>query len=97
MSISNLEDLSRVLSLAVRAFDSPEKSYKMGTIAMKIKQLLEDHIKKGEPLKLHTQNGKEGALLTDRGEFIPLDDLGYSSEMGFYRVSDFPFLENEAA
>ncbi|MBI3158804.1 MAG: hypothetical protein HYZ26_04290 [Chloroflexi bacterium] len=63
---------------------------------MKIRQILEQHIKNGEPIKLETQGGVEGALFTDRGEFIPLDDLGYSGELGFFRISDFPFMENEA-
>lgn len=64
---------------------------------MKIKKFLEDHIKNGEAIKMETHGGAEGALFTDRGEFIPLDDLGYSSELGFFRISDFPFMDNDAA
>jgi hypothetical protein len=65
--------------------------------AMKIKKILEEHIKSGEAIELETRGGQEGALFTDRDEFIPLDDLGYSGELGFFRISDFPFMDNEAA
>lgn len=41
------------------------------------------------------RDGKKGILFTgpdspDGGEFIPFDDLGYNSDLGFFRKSDFP-------
>jgi hypothetical protein len=63
---------------------------------MKIKQLVDQAIAAGQPLRLETEGGVAGVLVTDRGEFIPWPDLGYSSELGFFSVADFPFMENEA-
>jgi hypothetical protein len=63
---------------------------------MKIKDLIQKAIAEGQAIRVETQGDKEGAFLKDRGEFIPWDDLGYSSELGFFSVSDFPFMENEA-
>lgn len=63
---------------------------------MKIKEMIEKAIGEGEPIEIKTDGGKEGAFFSDRGEFIPFEDLGFSSELGFFSVSDFPFMENEA-
>lgn len=43
------------------------------------------------------QSGRAGVVFTDEGEFIPLADLAYNSELGFYQISLFPDVEPETA
>jgi len=47
----------------------------------------------------HTENreGGYGVVFHDEGEFIPMRDLGYSGRLGFYRLSAFPDVANEAS
>ena len=62
-----------------------------------IRELIDNYINnEGGKAQLETRGGKEGVFFTDREEFIPFDDLGYSSELGFFSISDFPFMESEA-
>lgn len=63
---------------------------------MKIKEMIEAAISDGDPIKIQTEGGKEGAYFEDREEFIAFEELGFSSEMGFFSLTDFSFLENEA-
>lgn len=63
---------------------------------MKIKELVDEAIGNGEKIEMKTEAGKEGVLMVDRGEFIPFDELGFSSELGFFSLVDFPFMDNDA-
>ena len=64
---------------------------------MTIHELVEQAIAAGEPLRIETRDGVEGVLIADREEFIAWEALGYSSELGFFDINEFPFMENEAA
>ncbi len=63
---------------------------------MKIKAMIEEAIGNGDPIEIKTDGGKEGAFFKDRDEFIPFAELGFSSELGFFSIVDFSFMENEA-
>lgn len=43
--------------------------------------------------RFDVQAGRAGVTFLDENEFIPLADLAYSSEIGFYRLSQFPDVE----
>ena len=45
--------------------------------------------------RFDVQSGRAGVVFTDEGEFIPLADLAYSRELGFYQISQFPDVEPE--
>ena len=40
--------------------------------------------------RLEYRQGKQGVLFLDEQQFIPLDDLAYSSDLGLYQKSKFP-------
>src|SRR5258708_3104916 len=40
--------------------------------------------------RIEYRQGKQGALFLDEQQFIPLDDLAYSSEIGLYQKRKFP-------
>jgi hypothetical protein len=45
---------------------------------------------------IEERNGEMGIVFHDENEFIPLADLGYNSQLGFYRLNLFPDAKNEA-
>lgn len=53
-----------------------------------------DHIRRsitdGLDARLDIQNGVQGVTFFDENEFIPLDDLNYNPEYGYFRISQFP-------
>ena len=57
---------------------------------MNIRQHVLKSIYAGLPARFDVQGAAAGVLFEDEQEFIPLADLGYSSELGYYRVSAFP-------
>jgi len=57
---------------------------------MNIRQHLLKSILSGLPARFDVQGAVSGVLFEDEQEFIPLSDLGYSSELGYYRLSAFP-------
>ena len=62
---------------------------------MNIRQHLLKSILSGLPARFDVQGAVSGVLFEDEQEFIPLSDLGYSSEIGYYRLSRFPAAANE--
>lgn len=63
-------------------------------------QNIRDHVREYAQetgLTLRTvQNGQAGALFLDEKQFIPFADLGYNRKLGFYQISQFPDVQNEA-
>ena len=57
---------------------------------MNIRQHVLKSIYAGLPARFDVQGAAAGVLFEDEQEFIPLADLGYSSELGYYRLSAFP-------
>lgn len=55
------------------------------------KQNIRDHarlaVEGGMPAELAVVDGAPGVLFHDEGEFIPFSDLGYNSEIGYFRLS----------
>lgn len=53
-----------------------------------------DHIRQsiteGMPARLDIRKGEQGVLFLDENEFISLDDLNYNSQLGYFRISQFP-------
>ena len=63
---------------------------------MTIEQMVTATIRDTGEAEITGQEGQRGVLFFDEGEFIPFADLGYNSRLGFYRLSQFPDVENEA-
>lgn len=61
-----------------------------------IYHLAEDFIRDGGGMVKRDDRGQLGILFKDEREFIPFIDLGYNSEMGLYRLSLFPDVENQS-
>lgn len=54
-----------------------------------IRDLVEQYIRDTGLARWTTANGAPAVEFLDEGEVIPLADLAYSSELGFYRRSLF--------
>ena len=53
-------------------------------------------IRAGMPARFDVQVERGGVrFLADDGEFIPFDDLGFNSRLGYYRLSTFPDVPSE--
>lgn len=65
---------------------------------MTIQEMIEQHIQQygTAAAVVATVDDIEGVIFMDEGEFIPFYDLGYNRELGFYRLSLFPDVQNEA-
>ena len=67
------------------------------TVLRKVKQddksleVVAEQVQSGNA-HIEYQQGKQGVLFLDEQQFIPLDDLAYSSEIGLYQKSKFPDL-----
>ena len=46
--------------------------------------------------RFETRDGVEGVLWLDENEWYPLSDAGLNQQLGFYRISHFPDVVNEA-
>ena len=62
----------------------------------KIEQMAQDYIRDTGMARLLTRSDIPYFLFLDTYELIRLDDLGYNSAYGFYRLSKFPNVVNEA-
>lgn len=62
---------------------------------MNIRERILKSILSGLPARFDVQGAVSGVLFEDEQEFIPLSDLGYSGELGHYRLSRFPDVRNE--
>jgi len=62
---------------------------------MNIRQHVLKSIYSGLPAQIIVQGAVSGVLFFDGNEFIPFADLGYNSEIGYYRLSAFPGALNE--
>lgn len=62
---------------------------------MNIRDHVRNSISGGMPGTVTQQRGRAGVLFPDENEFIPFDDLNYSSTYGYYRISQFPNLERD--
>lgn len=58
--------------------------------------MIDEYIRDTGTAKRVYQGGRAGVIFLDEGEFIPLTDLGYNTNIGFYRISRFPDVKNEA-
>lgn len=56
---------------------------------MSIRELVERYIRETGQARLTELDGEPAVEFLDEGEVIPLSDLAYSSELGFYRRSLF--------
>lgn len=56
---------------------------------MSIRELVEQYIRETGQARLTELDGQPAVEFLDEGEVIPLADLAYSSELGFYRRSQF--------
>lgn len=56
---------------------------------MSILELVEQYIRETRQARLTEMDGEPAVEFLDEGEIIPLADLAYSSELGFYRRSLF--------
>lgn len=65
--------------------------------ASRIEKMIVDFIREDGPAQCGFQGDEDGVMFLDEHEFIPWSDLGYNSDLGFYRLSLFPDVENEAA
>lgn len=58
-----------------------------------------DHIRRsiaeGMPARLDARGEEQGVLFLDENEFIPLDDLNYNEQLGYFRMSQFPGARRE--
>lgn len=54
------------------------------------------HIREGLA-HFDVQDQQAGVVFRDENEFIPFSDLGYNSEIGWFRISSFPGAENETS
>lgn len=61
-----------------------------------IEQMLDEYIQESRMGRYETKNGRKGIVFLDENQWIPIDDLGYSRELGFYQLSLFPHVQNEA-
>ena len=57
---------------------------------MSAKKAVQEFIKEGGQARIETRDGVEGVLFLDEMYFIPLENLGYNSELGFFNTSIFP-------
>ena len=63
---------------------------------MSIEKMVKDFIELTGLAKIIEQDGQQGVLFQDHKGFIPFDDLGYNRELGFYSLSQFPEVTNQA-
>jgi len=63
---------------------------------MSIEKMVKDFIELTGLAKIIEQDGQQGVLFQDQKGFIPFDDLGYNRELGFYSLSQFPEVTNQA-
>ena len=63
---------------------------------MGVEKMIADYVNSGMA-KIVERDEQRGVVFLGDDEFIPFDDLGYNSELGFYRLSLFPDVQNEAA
>lgn len=56
---------------------------------MNIRDMVEQYIRETGQARLAELDGQAVVEFLDEGEVIPLSDLAYSSELGFYRKSLF--------
>lgn len=62
-----------------------------------IQDLISGYIRETPGIASRTAvGGVRGVLFHDENEFIPWSDLGFNSTYGFYRLSSFPDVGNEA-
>lgn len=61
-----------------------------------IQEMIQDYIRDTGQAHLEHRNGYHGVVFHDEDEFIPLADLGYNQQIGFYRLSRFPDEENQS-
>lgn len=62
---------------------------------MNVRQHALKSIRGGMPARFAVQEGQGGVLFLDENEFIPFSDLGYSSRLGYFRLSAFPNTPSE--
>lgn len=60
-----------------------------------IRQMIADYIR-DTPNEAKLVNDGLAVVFRDENETIPLTDLGYNSKYGFYKLSLFPDVTNEA-
>ncbi len=60
-----------------------------------IREMITDYIRNTID-KAALVNDGLAVVFYDENETIPLTDLGYNSKLGFYKLSLFPDVENEA-
>ncbi len=63
---------------------------------MSIEKMVKDFIALTGLAKITEQDGQRGVRFQDKKGFIPFDDLGYNRELGFYSLSQFPEVANQA-
>lgn len=63
----------------------------------KIEVMIRKFVFEGGQACVIVENGDQaGVMFLDDMEFIPFADLGYNQQLGFYQLSAFPDVENEA-
>jgi hypothetical protein len=60
-----------------------------------IREMMVRYVNEGNA-RFDVQDGRAGVVFLDENEFIPLEDLNYNRQLGFFRVSAFPDAEQEA-
>lgn len=60
-----------------------------------IRESIQSFINGGGNAVITVKRTTPGVLFTDENEFIPFSDLGYSSDLGYYRISQFPNRKNK--
>lgn len=65
-------------------------------MAESIQDLISEYVQDTGLARLETQGGVRGVLFLDENEFFPWRDLGFNHEYGFFRLSAFPNVTNEA-
>lgn len=62
---------------------------------MNIRQHILKSIYGGLPARFDVQDTTPGVMFLDENEFIPFDDLGYTPDLGYYRLSQHPTVASE--
>jgi hypothetical protein len=61
-----------------------------------INEMVDEYVRDSGLARREMRDGQAGVMFFDEMEWMPLTDLGYNKDFGFYRISQLPGVTNEA-